>query len=84
MPWIRWIEDDEAEGLVRQVYQAWKEANPGRERMPDILKALSLRPELLKHIVALTYPVHFADGYLDRRTKEAIATYVSALNRCEY
>ena len=84
MAWIRWIEDEEAEGAVREVYEAWKAANPERKRMPDILKALSLRPELLKHIIALTYPVHFADGYLDRQTKEAIATFVSALNRCKY
>ncbi len=28
--------------------------------------------------------VHFSDGHLDLRTKEMIATYVSALNRCSY
>lgn len=84
MPWIKWIGDDEADGEVAAVYEAWKRANPGRVKMPDILKALSIRPELLKHIIALSYPVHFADGYLDRATKEAIATFVSALNQCPY
>ncbi len=84
MPWIKWVDDDEADGEVAEIYAAWKRANPGRERMPEILKALSMRPELLRHMIALTYPVHFQDGHLSRRLKEAIATYVSALNRCEY
>jgi hypothetical protein len=28
--------------------------------------------------------VHLREGYLTRRVKEMIATYVSALNRCPY
>lgn len=84
MAWIRWVEDEEAQGEVAEVYAAWKRANPGRRRMPEILKALSVRPELLRHMIALTYPVHFADGFLPRRLKEALATYVSALNQCPY
>jgi len=28
--------------------------------------------------------VHFSHGHLDRRTKEAIASWVSWLNRCPY
>jgi hypothetical protein len=31
-----------------------------------------------------SYGLHFADGHLDRRTKEMIATWVSALNACRY
>jgi hypothetical protein len=32
----------------------------------------------------LSRQAHFSDGYLDRRTKEMIATYVSAINKCKY
>jgi AhpD family alkylhydroperoxidase len=28
--------------------------------------------------------LHFTAGHLDRRTKEMLATYVSALNQCPY
>jgi hypothetical protein len=28
--------------------------------------------------------VHFSEGHLSRRTKEAIASWVSWLNRCPY
>ena len=84
MPRIRWIEDGEAEGPVAEIYARWKAQNPGREEMPHILKAMSLRPDLLENIIRLIYPLHFEDGFLDRRVKESIATYVSALNQCPY
>jgi hypothetical protein len=84
MPFIKWIDDDEAEGEVAELYQMWKAANPGRPRMPDILKCFSLRPDFLRSVLDFSYKLHFADGHLTRRTKEMIATYVSGLNRCPY
>jgi alkylhydroperoxidase family enzyme len=81
---IRWVEEDEADGLVAEVYRAWRAANPERDAVPGILKCLSLRPDLLKAMVDLTYPLHFADGHLTRRTKEMIGTLVSGLNQCLY
>jgi len=84
MPHIKWVEDDEATGEVAEIYAAWKKANPHRESMPEILKCFSNRPDVLKSILALSYPLHFQDGFLNRRQKEMIATYVSALNQCPY
>jgi hypothetical protein len=84
MPRIQWIDDDDADGRVGEIYREWKRRHPGRKRMPDILKCLSLNPELLEHVIGLCYPLHFSDGALSRRQKERIATYVSALNRCPY
>jgi hypothetical protein len=84
MPFIRWVNDDEATGKVAEVYSAWKQANPDRSGMPGILKCFSPRPDLLEAMVGFTYPLHFADGNLTRRQKEMIATYVSALNHCRY
>lgn len=84
MPFIRWVNDDEATGKVAEVYTAWKRANPDRSGMPGILKCFSPRPDLLEAMVGFTYPLHFTDGNLTRRQKEMIATYVSALNRCRY
>ncbi len=84
MPFIRWVEDEEASGEVAELYRIWKAANPHRERMPDILKCFSLRPDFLRSVLDFSYRLHFTDGFLSRRIKEMIATYVSALNRCPY
>jgi hypothetical protein len=59
-------------------------ANPGRPKIPDILKCFSLRPDFLADVIASSDRVHFSEGHLTRRLKEMIATYVSALNRCPY
>ncbi len=83
-PFIAWVDDQDAEGEVGRIYAQWKAANPHRARMPDILKCFSARPDTLQSVLQLTYPLHFADGHLTRRTKEMIATYVSALNQCLY
>lgn len=84
MSFIRWVEDEEAVGPVAELYAAWKKANPDRGRMPEILKCFSPRPDFLKSVMDFSYSVHFKDGFLTRRQKEMIATYVSGLNRCPY
>jgi hypothetical protein len=84
MPFLKGVDDEEATGEVADVYQAWKTANPGRDRMPEILKCFSLRPDFLKSAIDFSYPLHFTDGFLKRRVKEMIATYVSGLNKCKY
>lgn len=84
MPFIRWVDDDQATGEVAEIYAAWKRQNPGRSSMADILKCFSPNPALLSAIIDFTYPLHFTDGHLTRRQKEMIATFVSALNQCLY
>jgi len=84
VPLIRWVEDEAAHGEVAKIYSAWKAANPNRPRMPDILKCFSVRPDFLRSIIDVSYSLHFAEGFLTRRTKEMIATLVSALNQCPY
>lgn len=81
---IAWIEDAAATGEVADLYSAWKSANPGRDQMPGILKCFSQRPDVLRHMMSFSYELHFKDGYLLWATKELLATYVSALNRCPY
>jgi hypothetical protein len=81
---IRWIREDEAAGELGEVYENWLAANPGRQGIPGILKCMSLRPDLLRGMIEVSDGVHFAEGFLTRRIKEMIATYVSGLNRCPY
>lgn len=84
MPLIGWMDDDDATGSAAEVYRAWKAANPGRAKMPGILKCLSARPDFLQSVIDFSNQVHFSDGHLTRRIKEMIATYVSGLNKCKY
>ena len=84
MPLINWVEDENAEGKLAELYARWKDGNPGRTRFPDILKCFTARPDFLEHVMNFSYEVHFCDGHLTRRVKEMIATYVSALNKCKY
>jgi alkylhydroperoxidase family enzyme len=84
MPLIDWIDDNDATGPLADIYRVWKAANPHRDRMPDILKCFSQRPDFLRQVMEFSNTVHFSEGHLTRRVKEMIATYVSALNRCKY
>lgn len=56
----------------------------GRPVRGGILRTMTQQPEYLQFINDLSRKAHFSDGFLDRRTKEMIATYVSTLNKCKY
>jgi hypothetical protein len=80
---IDFVEDADATGEVAMVYGEWR-AHSGRQQMPGILKCFSHRPDFLRQVMDFSNTIHFSEGHLDRRTKEAIASYVSYLNRCPY
>jgi alkylhydroperoxidase family enzyme len=80
---IELIEDRDAAGEVAAVYDEWR-AKSGRQNLPGILKCFSHRPDFLRDVIKFSDTVHFSYGHLDRRTKEAIASWVSWLNRCPY
>jgi hypothetical protein len=83
---IAWIEDADAQGQLAQLYDSIRAGSlPGmpRERLPDILRTMSLRPDFLAAIMDAAR-LHFSDGALTRAQHEMIASYVSAINRCHY
>lgn len=80
---IQLIEDADASGDVAAVYEEWRQKS-GREKMPGILKCFSHRPDFLREVMRFSDTVHFSEGHLSRRQKEAIASWVSWLNRCPY
>ena len=84
MAYIKWVEDEDAEGAVAEAYDLWRQAKPGRTGMPEILKCFSLRPDFLKSVMQFSNELQFTEGHLKRKTKEMLATYVSALNQCPY
>ncbi len=80
---IKLIEDAAATGDVAAVYDEWRKQS-GREKVPGILKCFSHRPDFLRQVMQFSNTVHFSEGHLNRKTKEAIASWVSWLNRCPY
>jgi alkylhydroperoxidase family enzyme len=77
------VEDADATGEVAKVYDEWR-AHSGRRQMPGILKCFSHRPDFLREVMSFSNTVHFSEGHLTRRVKEAIASWVSRLNHCPY
>lgn len=75
---IKWLDEDDP--TAPQAYRAF---GGGMRPVPEIMKTMSLRPEIMEAINNLS-GFHFSDGFLDRRAHEMIASYVSALNKCKY
>jgi len=81
MAFIRVIQEDEAEGEVRDLYEQYRAPWGG---VDNILKIHSLLPSTLKPHVDLYRAVMFGKGPLTRRQREMIATVVSQKNDCAY
>jgi hypothetical protein len=75
---IDWAEEGTA------LFEEASQAAGGKALKPGIMRTMSLKPEYLKHFHTMTRKAHFEDGYLTRRTKEMIATFVSGINHCKF
>jgi uncharacterized peroxidase-related enzyme len=84
MPFINWIDEDDAEGEVARGYEMYFARRPDRHRVADIIKCFSHRPEFMQQVMDFSWQLHFCDGHLTERVKEMIATLVSGQNRCPY
>ena len=83
-PWIQWVEDGEATGDLKAIYDRIVEKSPFTGGVPAIMKCFSLRPDVLRLVYDISGTLQFSEGFLSRKDKEMIATFVSARNRCEY
>jgi hypothetical protein len=82
MPRIAWIEDEDADRPLAEVFElARRTSSSGR--VPDIMRTMSHAPDFLGSIMRASQ-MHFSDGALTRAQHEMIASYVSAINRCHY
>lgn len=82
MAWIQTVEEAEAEGIVKEEYDA---AIARAGRLYNIVKLFSVRPKSMRAFVEL-YKVVMHDGEspLSRVQREMIATVVSKVNQCHY
>ena len=81
MAHIRLIEVDEATGALRQEYDA---AIGRAGKVFNIVKAMSLRPSVLKRSMDLYLGIMFGTSGLTRQERELLATVVSRTNECHY
>jgi len=79
---VRLVQEDEAQGLVKQIYDDIK-ATKQIDFVPNFWKTLASHPPLLEQ-TWLRLKTAMAPGKLDALTKEMIALAVSATNGCEY
>jgi len=80
---IKIIEDAEATGETAAAYEYWRSLS-GRKLVPGIMKCFGARPDFFRQVKEFSDGIHFSEGFLTRRHKEMIASYVSYLNRCPY
>jgi AhpD family alkylhydroperoxidase len=82
MALVKLIDESEAQGLVKEVYDDIMTTRQ-LEKVPNYWKALGHQPEFL-YATWQKLKTVMGDGALDRRTKEIIAVAVSATNNCNY
>lgn len=81
MAWIRLIEENEATGELKEEYEA---AIKRAGKVFNILKAMSLRPRVLRSSMNLYREIMFGSSELSRAERELLAVVVSAANECHY
>lgn len=81
MAWIKMIEESEADGALRKVYD---EVGAARGRVANILKIHSVHPEAMSTHLALYRELMFGRSELSRPERELIAVAVSVANHCHY
>ena len=81
MAHLRLIEVDEATGELRAEY----DAAVGRAgKVFNIVKAMSLRPGVLRRSMQLYREIMFGESALSRQERELLAVVVSCENDCHY
>jgi len=81
MPWVRIIDDREATGQLKEIYQ---QIEAERGKISNIMKVHSLNPQTMKAHADLYMTLMFGQSGLTREECEMLATVVSATNGCEY
>ena len=82
MSWIRTVEPEDAEGLLRQLYRA---AIKRAGKVFNVIRIQSPRPRVLRASTQLYLEVmHSPESGLTRAQREMIATAVSCFNDCHY
>ncbi len=81
MPYIKVINENEAEGELKKVYE---QISSSRGKLSNIMKIHSLMPDtMIKHL-ELYLSIMLSKSNLTREEKEILAVVVSKNNNCDY
>ncbi len=83
MGYLPTIDDDQATGKLKEVYEKYKKARK-LKRTTSIVQAFSMKPGVLQAVLQLTDQVTFGGSTLGRRWEEMLSTAVSTWNHCHY
>ena len=81
MAHIRLIEPDDADGVLKEEYDA---ALGRAGKIFNIVRAMSLRPEVLRQSMEMYKAIMFGPSSLTRAQRELLATVTSQINECHY
>ncbi len=82
MTWISTISYDDADGVLKELYERIKGPD---NNVDNIMLAHSLRPHSLQgHMTLYKYVLHHPRNTLPKSYLETIGVYVSVLNQCPY
>jgi uncharacterized peroxidase-related enzyme len=81
LPHIRLIDEGDADGPLREEYDAALER---AGKVFNILKAMSLNPPVLRASMELYKAIMFGESGLSRRERELLATVTSSAQDCHY
>ena len=81
MSWISVVDEADATGKVKKIYE---EIIGKRGKISNIMKIHSLNPDAMKEHMKLYLTLMFGSSELPREERELIAVVVSTVNRCEY
>jgi uncharacterized peroxidase-related enzyme len=81
MPYLRQIDVDEATGELKREYDA---AIGRAGKVFNIVKAMCLRPSVLRSSMELYKAIMFGSSELSRAERELLAVVVSRANDCHY
>jgi alkylhydroperoxidase family enzyme len=81
MPHIRLIDPEDADGMLAEEYDAAVER---AGKVFNIVRSMSLNPEVLKASIEMYKAIMFGPSPLTRQERELLATVVSAENECYY
>jgi alkylhydroperoxidase family enzyme len=80
--WIETVPEDEATGLLQQLYE--REWDAKHNLVDNVLKVHSLHPETLSAHIEMYRTVMYGRSGVTRIEREMIGVVVSTINECHY
>lgn len=81
MPWIHQVQNDAADGTLKQLFDA---ALARAGKVFNIVRIQSLNPAALEASMNMYRVLMFGPSPLSRAQRELLATIVSRVNACHY